>query len=433
MRQKEFDILLDIKKPSLATDIEVVQDDINANVFNISLVDGLEPFNLTGTSVDIVFSKSDGTTVVQSSNDSASNVAIVNETQGKIQCVLKTNTIASPGKTIAEVKVSESGMLLTSAKFNFHVRKSLLNSDTVESTNEFPILKKLVDDVQDAIEKMPEVEEKLNEVTNTNSELNQNIQTGTGLKAELDTSIENANTTKIALDGSIAEGNNIKDELHDIIANTNYEQVLQGLNNKLDKTGDSSNNIVTFTEAEEDKDIQSGETHSTLFGKILKSIKTLRAALNNKLNKTDLVNTDQVNDPDKATSSAVTYAHGQAIAQLNNNLAKMPFTCTALSGYTIVSSNCFVQNKIAYINLRIEKIDGSSFSSDIQDIATVPHTPVSAVTALCAIGLSAGGALRTIEQCGIYTYNRSISIKPASTDTKSVYITGTYEINNLGE
>lgn len=124
---------------------------------------------------------------------------------------------------------------------------------------------------------------------------------------------------------------------------------------------------------------------------------------------------------------------GAQIMSLNNNLAKMPFTCTALSGYTIASSNCFVQNKIAYINLRIEKIDGSSFSSDIQDIAKVPHTPVSAVTALCAIGLSAGGVLRTIEQCGIYTYNRSISIKPASTDTKSVYITGTYEINNLGE
>ena len=38
-----------------------------------------------------------------------------------------------------------------------------------------------------------------------------------------------------------------------------------------------------------------------------------------------------------------------AVNELNNNLAKMPFTCTAISGYTIVSSNCFVQNKIAYI------------------------------------------------------------------------------------
>lgn len=374
MRQKEFDILLDIKKPSLATDIEVVQDDINANVFNISLVDGLEPFNLTGTSVDIVFSKSDGTTVMQSSNDSASNVAIVNETQGKIQCVLKTNTIASPGKTIAEVKVSESGMLLTSAKFNFHVRKSLLNSNTVESTNEFPILKKLVDDAQDAIEKMPEVEEKLNEVTNTNSELNQNIQTGTGLKAELDTSIENANTTKIALDGSITEGNNIKDELHDIIANTNYEQVLQGLNNKLDKTGDSSNNIVTFTEAEEDKDIQSGETHSTLFGKILKSIKTLRAALNNKLNKTDLVNTDQVNDPDKATSSAVTYAHGQAIAQLNNNLANKiiiePHRLTVPAG----QDYCFLAKKDGYHLMSVVPTDHSAVGEPIIGIAWVPDS-----------------------------------------------------------
>jgi hypothetical protein len=46
---------------------------------------------------------------------------------------------------------------------------------------------------------------------------------------------------------------------------------------KLDKTGDSKDNVVSFTEAAEDADIQSGDKHTTIFGKILKSIRTFRA------------------------------------------------------------------------------------------------------------------------------------------------------------
>lgn len=49
---------------------------------------------------------------------------------------------------------------------------------------------------------------------------------------------------------------------------------------KLDKSGDSKDNSVTFTEASTDTDIISGEKHSVLFGKISKSIKTLRNDVN---------------------------------------------------------------------------------------------------------------------------------------------------------
>ena len=43
-----------------------------------------------------------------------------------------------------------------------------------------------------------------------------------------------------------------------------------------------------------------------------------------KIAKTDLVQTDQINNPEKVPSSAVTHALGQEIDTLNNNLAKMP-------------------------------------------------------------------------------------------------------------
>ena len=82
-------------------------------------------------------------------------------------------------------------------------------------------------------------------------------------------------------------------------------------------THDSKNNIVTFEEAEEDEDIESGETHSALFGKILKTIKTLRLG---KVNKSDIVQTAEVNDTNKIPSSAVTNGLKQDINELNNNL-----------------------------------------------------------------------------------------------------------------
>jgi hypothetical protein len=51
------------------------------------------------------------------------------------------------------------------------------------------------------------------------------------------------------------------------------------LSNYLTKTGDSKDNTVTFTEAATDTDIVTGESHSTIFGKLLKSIKTFRASI----------------------------------------------------------------------------------------------------------------------------------------------------------
>lgn len=349
MKLKEFDILLDIRKLN-NPNIEVVQDDVNANVFNISLVDGLEPFDLSGCDVDLVVSKSDGTTVIQSTSSDPPGVAIVNEKQGKIRCVLKTNTIASPGRTIAEVKISESDVMLTSAQFEFYIRKSLLNDKTIESTNEFPVLKKLVEDTKNIIDAVPIIEEKLNEITSINSNLNQAITTGQSLNTDLSGIITDANTAKDALDTIVTTANNIKDELEDIIAGTDFEQVLYELNNKLDKDGDSKDNTVTFEEAQVDEDIESGETHSTIFGKILKAIKTLRSG---KVNKSDIVQTAEVNDTNKIPSSAVTNGLKQDINELNNNLPKY-FKANLGSITSAISWNNLIGNGI----YMVANIDG---------------------------------------------------------------------------
>lgn len=63
-----------------------------------------------------------------------------------------------------------------------------------------------------------------------------------------------------------------------------YLNVINAVNNKLDKTGDSKDNKVTFTEAAADADIASGDTHSTLFGKLLKNLNSLRDSMYNIVN-----------------------------------------------------------------------------------------------------------------------------------------------------
>lgn len=83
-----------------------------------------------------------------------------------------------------------------------------------------------------------------------------------------------------------------------------YLTLTNAVNNKLDKTGDSKDNKVTFTEAAADTDIASGDTHATLFGKILKSIKSLKVNIANIINGTTIVgNAAQANNATNATNA----------------------------------------------------------------------------------------------------------------------------------
>ena len=147
-----------------------------------SYEDGLNNYDLTGTKIEIVFAKSDGTTVIQDENN---GVAVVNATEGRMTCTLNTNTIASPGKVVAEVRVLSDidDMLLTSTRFGFYVRKAIFGDDTIKSTNEWPLLKKLLEvseseelrETEELIRQSNEEERIQNEQTREDNELNRNI------------------------------------------------------------------------------------------------------------------------------------------------------------------------------------------------------------------------------------------------------------------
>lgn len=73
------------------------------------------------------------------------------------------------------------------------------------------------------------------------------------------------------IDGAPETLNTLK-ELSDALGESGeaVEAINQAIGNKLDKTGDSKDNTVTFTQASARENILSTEKHSTLFGKIAK-------------------------------------------------------------------------------------------------------------------------------------------------------------------
>ena len=136
MVQKTFPIALDIKRPTANRDFEVVLGD-NGNRLVVTLTDDGAAVDLSDCLVCAIFSKSDGNTAEQ---DTDGHGIIVSGNQLTIS--LYTTSVA-PGLVECELQVySEEGhsTLVTSAKFNFMCRSGIANDETIQTTDEWPLL-----------------------------------------------------------------------------------------------------------------------------------------------------------------------------------------------------------------------------------------------------------------------------------------------------
>lgn len=146
--EKRFSIALDIKRSTSNRDFEVVEGD-NGNILEVTLTDEGEAVALTGCRVCAVFSKSDGHTAQQDTDNHG--VTIDSQQSNKLVIDLY-NTSFAPGLVECELQVfsgTENQTLVTSAKFNFMCRRGIANSDTVQSTDEWPLLVGLLERVED--------------------------------------------------------------------------------------------------------------------------------------------------------------------------------------------------------------------------------------------------------------------------------------------
>lgn len=127
----------DIKQKCI-TYIKFKQGDVDSAVLEVHLTDNGEVIDITGETIEFRFSKPDNTVVYQ---DSSTGVTILDETGGKIECVLKSNTLAKPGNVKCEIHRAKDGKELTTSSFYFIVESSIGESGVL-STNYI----KLIDD-----------------------------------------------------------------------------------------------------------------------------------------------------------------------------------------------------------------------------------------------------------------------------------------------
>ena len=180
MVQKRFGVDLDIKRPTSNREFEVVEGD-TGNIIEVTLTDNGQPVDMTGCFVAAVFSKSDGTAM---QDTKAHGVTLDPQESNHLIIELYTGSFA-PGMVECEIQVfsgEENKTLVTSAKFNFTCRRSIMNDDTVEATDEYPLLIDLMDQCEDILEeelnrvKSEEERKEMEYLDNFNKELDRLIE-----------------------------------------------------------------------------------------------------------------------------------------------------------------------------------------------------------------------------------------------------------------
>ena len=143
MVTKTFDIELDIMSTiAKRYNFNIVQNDVDVNVFNITMYNDTSILDLTDvSSASITFYRSNATSVVGSATISTT------PTDGTISYTCGTSEVSVSGLTKATIELyGGSGERLSSNQFTFYVTSELGGNSTITSSNEYPILTTLIDE-----------------------------------------------------------------------------------------------------------------------------------------------------------------------------------------------------------------------------------------------------------------------------------------------
>lgn len=153
MNYKAFNIGLPIKDNNVKIQDGLVQYD-TANIVNVRLTDGSEPFDFTGyTDILLDILKPDGHRIVAGITSDGKNtnnpyqIHVLDPAQGLIRFVLSGQATIITGTYFCTLSLFASGKVLTSARINYYVGESLLNEmdPGVESTDDYQFLLNLID------------------------------------------------------------------------------------------------------------------------------------------------------------------------------------------------------------------------------------------------------------------------------------------------
>lgn len=190
-------------KTRLISNIKFKQGDSDGSVIEVSLFDNSLPINITSEVIEFRFLKIDGTVVYQ---DISTSVTVLDPINGKLECILMGNTLASAGMVKVEIHRTLGDKQLTTPSFTFTVETSIGESGAL-STNYIGKIESKINEWQiefDASELIRATGE-ANRVTAENSraiaftnmahiDANLEISTARGGEVDLDTRLDKSDT-----------------------------------------------------------------------------------------------------------------------------------------------------------------------------------------------------------------------------------------------
>lgn len=149
-KKVDIDVNKDLYNP-----IQVKQSD-NARYLLFRILDNGVPFDLTGKTVRFFGKKPDGKEIY---ND----MTITSATKGECELRLTSGALSTPGILQLEIEIKENEDVLTTFLLDVDIKKSLRSSSSIQSSNEYTVIEKIIETMKEWIEKAKDAVKRVDE------------------------------------------------------------------------------------------------------------------------------------------------------------------------------------------------------------------------------------------------------------------------------
>ena len=149
-KKVDIDVNKDLYNP-----IQVKQSD-NARYLLFRILDNGVPFDLTGKNVMFFGKKPDGKEIY---ND----MTITSATKGECELRLTSGALSTPGILQLEIEIKENEDVLTTFLLDVDIKKSLRSSSSIQSSNEYTVIEKIIETMKEWIEKAKDAVKRVDE------------------------------------------------------------------------------------------------------------------------------------------------------------------------------------------------------------------------------------------------------------------------------
>jgi len=149
-KKVDIDVSKDLYNP-----IQVKQSD-NARYLLFRILDNGVPFSLENKTVRFFGKKPDGKEIY---ND----MTITSATKGECELRLTSGALSTPGILQLEIEIKENEDVLTTFLLDVDIKKSLRSSSSIQSSNEYTVIEKIIETMKEWIEKAKDAVKRVDE------------------------------------------------------------------------------------------------------------------------------------------------------------------------------------------------------------------------------------------------------------------------------